>query len=114
MSRTQIVFLTRKTDAMNLASGLIQKTLIDGISATTKRRVQMWNETLINPGDYVVNFSLNQKLPPGYTVQWWECDEHYHWVKSADVYGVAHWDRFACRRGAWAHYRAQKKEPKTK
>ena len=41
MSRTQIVFLTRKTDAMNLASGLIQKTLIDGISATTKRRVKM-------------------------------------------------------------------------
>lgn len=28
----------------------------------------------------IIKFTPNQKLPEGYRVEWWECDEHYHWV----------------------------------
>lgn len=58
-------------------------------------------------GCHTVRFSPNQKLPPGYTVQWWDCDEHYRWVIDENTYGVEHWDRFRARRDAWAHFESQ-------
>jgi hypothetical protein len=29
---------------------------------------------------YKINFSKNQRLPDGYSVEWWECDEHFHFT----------------------------------
>ena len=59
-------------------------------------------------GDYTVSFAPNQKLPPGYTVQWWVSDEMFRWVIDDNTYGPATWDRFAARRMAWAHYAANR------
>lgn len=58
--------------------------------------------------DQIIGFAPNTKLPPGYTVQWWESDEMYRWVLSEDVYGVANCNRFRARRDAWAHFKAQR------
>lgn len=58
-------------------------------------------------GEHVVKFAPNQKLPPGYTVQWWDSDEHYHWVLDEDTYSCCTCCRFSARRGAWAHYNKQ-------
>ena len=67
----------------------------------------MHQEGMKNPSDYAVNFSANQPLPPGYTVQWWESNESYQWVIDENIYGVEHHDRFRARRDAWAHFNAQ-------
>lgn len=56
-------------------------------------------------GIILIRFAPHQPLPPGYTIQWWERDEHYHWVLSDNVYSDCDRDRWAARRGAWAHYR---------
>lgn len=61
-------------------------------------------------GDYVVNFSPNQTLPPGYCVKWFECSEMYGW-ECGERYSVVGWDRFRARREAWANYRLTTKEP---
>lgn len=53
----------------------------------------------------VIRFSSRQVLPPGYRVEWWDQDEHYHWVLSDEVYSDCSADRWACWRGAWVHYR---------
>lgn len=66
------------------------------------------DQATIYAGEVVVPFAARTPLPPGYTVQWWEHDEHYHWVLSEDVYSDCSCDRWACWRGAWNHYRAQK------
>jgi hypothetical protein len=55
--------------------------------------------------DNIINFSKNQKMPPGYRVEWWECDEHYHWVIDDDNYSQCFACRFHCRRAAWIHYK---------
>jgi len=31
-----------------------------------------------------INFAKHQKLPIGYHVEWWECDEMYHFVIQSD------------------------------
>lgn len=62
--------------------------------------------------DVQIRFAPNQPLPPGYSVEWWECDEHYHWVHDPsratdgepEVYSDATCCRFSARRGAWAHF----------
>lgn len=55
-----------------------------------------------------INFSPRQPLFPGYRVQWWESDEHYHWVIDEDTYSEIFADRFDARRAAWSHYRMEK------
>lgn len=60
---------------------------------------------LLTRNDVLVRFSPHQTLPPGYTVQWWEQDEHHHWVLSESIYSDCERDRWAARRGAWNHYR---------
>ncbi len=59
-----------------------------------------------------INFASRQKLPPGYIVQWWECDEHYHWVINEDNYSEIFSSRWQAFRAAWAHYKATQKETK--
>ncbi len=51
----------------------------------------------------VINFAKHQKLPEGYRVEWWESDEHYHWVIDDDNYSEASCDRWDCFREAWIH-----------
>lgn len=53
----------------------------------------------------IVRFSKPQSPPPGYRVEWWDSDEHYHWVKGegqefSDIFS----DRWAARRAAWIHW----------
>lgn len=55
-----------------------------------------------------IRFAPRQKLPPGYRVEWWECDERYHWtLPAADLEGGACCCRWMCWRGAWTHYYSQ-------
>jgi hypothetical protein len=51
-------------------------------------------------------YSPHTPLPPGYSVQGWECDEHYHWV-SGNNESDGTWNHWACWRGAWAHYQKE-------
>jgi len=51
-----------------------------------------------------INFPPRQKLPPGYRVEWWASDEHYHWVIDEDTYSQIFANRYQARRAAWAHY----------
>lgn len=60
--------------------------------------------------DAKIRFSPRQALPPGYSVEWWECDEMYRWVHDPsrvdgepEVYGDACCSRWMARRGAIAH-----------
>jgi len=61
-----------------------------------------------------VAFSKNQKLPIGYRVEWWESDEHYHWVIDNDTYSCMFSDRFMCYKNAWFHHRIEKKIKRVK
>ena len=49
-------------------------------------------------------FAKPQKLPPGYKIEWWEADEHYHWVLNANTYSCAFVSRWQAYRSAWARY----------
>ena len=54
-------------------------------------------------------YSARTPLPPGYAVEYWDEDEHWHWVLTAspdETYSDASWNHWTCWRGAWAHYRA--------
>ena len=51
-----------------------------------------------------IKFAPRQKLPPGYRVEWWESDEHYHWVNDRDRHSDVFADRFQAYRAAWTHY----------
>lgn len=56
-------------------------------------------------------YSAKTPLPPGYAVEWWESDEHYHWVRTSDpedTYGDCHVNHWPCWREAWAHYNTNK------
>jgi len=53
----------------------------------------------------IIKFAPNQKLPPGYTIQWWEENESYQWVIDENTYGMASVDRWYCYRSAWLHHR---------
>ncbi len=67
--------------------------------------------------EHRIRFADRTPLPPGYAVEWWEQDEHYHWVKLADpddTYSDASVRKWDCWRGAWAHYRAALAEPEQK
>lgn len=51
-------------------------------------------------------YSANTPLPLGYAVEWWESDEHYHWVRTSDpedTYGDCHVNHWA----TW-HYQANR------
>ena len=55
--------------------------------------------------DVVINFSTNQKLPPGYRVEWWPDDEHFHWVIDENNYSDIYSSRWQAYRAAWKHYK---------
>jgi len=51
-----------------------------------------------------VNFPAHYKpLPKGYRVVWDDDLEHYYWINDKDETGLSSWDRFWCRRCAFAH-----------
>ena len=56
----------------------------------------------------IAKFAPNQTLPPGYGVVSHEGSEHWCWVAPDETNGSDHWDRFAARRDAWAHYNTSK------
>ncbi len=56
-----------------------------------------------------INFSKNQKLPTGMTIEWWECDEHYHWVIDDDNYSIPFCNRFDAYKSAWVYHKKQLK-----
>lgn len=51
----------------------------------------------------VIKFSKHQKLPTGYRIEWWEADEHYHWVIDENTYSCAFSSRWQAFRSAWAN-----------
>lgn len=51
----------------------------------------------------VIKFSKYQKLPIGYRIEWWEADEHYHWVIDENTYSCAFSSRWQAFRSAWAN-----------
>ena len=51
-----------------------------------------------------VDFSPTQKLPDGYKVAWYECDEHYHWL-FGDQESEAFSSRWQARRSAISHFK---------
>ena len=51
----------------------------------------------------VIKFSRHQKLPIGYRIEWWEADEHYHWVIDENTYSCAFSSRWQAFRSAWAN-----------
>lgn len=55
---------------------------------------------------HIIRFAPNQKLPPGYTVQWWESDEMYRWVIDENTYGIEFACPYAARRSAWCRYKS--------
>ena len=55
-----------------------------------------------------INFSKHIKVPEGYTIEWWECDEMYHWVVNPDHVSVA----FCSRWKALSAARCQEKYDK--
>lgn len=69
-------------------------------------------------GRYVVGFAQHQMPPDGYTVEWWDCDEMYHWVKldpaddphHPNVYSGPTCCRWSARRGAIRHANTQTRE----
>lgn len=52
----------------------------------------------------LTNFGI-QPLPPGYHVEWWEQDEHYHWV-CGERYGDICATRWQALSDAWIDYRS--------
>ena len=50
-----------------------------------------------------VNFNKLQRLPQGYKVEWWEADEHFHWVIDEDNYSCAFATKWDAYRSAWEH-----------
>lgn len=49
-----------------------------------------------------INFGCNIKVPPDYKIQWFECDEMYHWVnESRGDTSVSFCNRFDALRSAW-------------
>jgi len=50
-----------------------------------------------------IKFSKHQKLPKGYKIEWWEADEHYHWVIDEDNYSCIFSSRWQAFRSAWVH-----------
>lgn len=56
--------------------------------------------------DYKVKFGKNQKLPDGYTVEWWEADEMYHWTsENGNNVSIPFRTRWKAYRSAWAESR---------
>jgi len=50
---------------------------------------------------FTINFSANQKLPNGYSVEFWESDEHYHFTTpdenfESEIYCTRFMARKAC------------------
>ena len=56
-------------------------------------------------GCFTKKFAKHQKMPPGYTVEFWNYDEMYHFdIENIDFESPAYCDRFKARRAAWQHY----------
>lgn len=54
----------------------------------------------------VIRFAKHQKLPKGYTIEWWEADEHYHWVsENGNNESISFCTRWQAFRSAWAESR---------
>lgn len=53
----------------------------------------------------IINFAKHQKLPPRYKIEYWESDEHYHWVIDDNNYSEMYSSKWQARRASWAHYR---------
>lgn len=48
---------------------------------------------------FTINFPANQKLPGGYSVEFWESDEHYHFTTPDENFeSEAYCDRFMARK----------------
>ena len=58
-----------------------------------------------------INFG-KANLPPGYGVEWWEADEHYHFTTPApDFESLMYCDRYMARRACLAYIQSlQNKE----
>ena len=50
-----------------------------------------------------IKFAKHQKLPIGYKIEWWEADEHFHWVIDDDNYSCSFASKWDAYRSAWAH-----------
>jgi hypothetical protein len=57
--------------------------------------------------EHTVNFGALPPMPPGYQVIWSPGLEHYLWVNDEGQEGLISWDRYWCRRSAFAHHAAQ-------
>ena len=55
--------------------------------------------------EITINFAPRQKLPPGFRVEWWIDDEHYHWVNEEGECSVMFSSRWQAYRDAWGYYR---------
>uniref|UniRef100_A0A6M3JSD5 Uncharacterized protein n=1 Tax=viral metagenome TaxID=1070528 RepID=A0A6M3JSD5_9ZZZZ len=47
------------------------------------------------------------KLPPGYHIEWYEGDEHYHWV-NGERESIMFSSRWQAYRAAWKDYELHK------
>jgi hypothetical protein len=63
------------------------------------------------PCSFVVNFGNLAPLPAGYQVEWWECDEHYHWTGPEEEASCCSCDRFDVRASAFKHARENDRLP---
>lgn len=80
------------------------KRMREAISRGVKRHWDRWRAEHANDTRQV-NFASHHPLPPGYRIEWWHSDEHYHWVngeRHSDVFA----DRFQARRAAWSDARS--------
>jgi hypothetical protein len=53
--------------------------------------------------DRIINFAPHQQPPSGYRIEWWECDEHYHWIIDEDNYSQIYSSRWQAWWAAWSH-----------
>ena len=57
--------------------------------------------------EYIIKFAKHQKLPEGYRVEFWTCDERYHWVIDENIYSCAFSTRWQAYRSAWFNYNSK-------
>ena len=49
----------------------------------------------------IIKFAKQQKPPAGYRIEWWESDEHFHWVIDYDNYSCPFATKWQAYRSAW-------------
>jgi hypothetical protein len=57
-------------------------------------------------GCFEIKFSKNQKLPNGYIVEFWECDNMYYFIinENPEFVSSSYCNRFMARNAAWNHF----------